>query len=307
MLGRIGAEHLYGVCALCRRRVTEGWKRHRHRGLADGACAQPGERRAPTFDRQRIVPSFPERCREVAHGRASDLRLHVVPRRAFPVALIDVLGLRVAAMVDVVAAAVTQIDAADERDVAVGVGRSMQDDQLLVMRPRAAHPLVKQDLAAGLVHGLGELRLLLLVEPECLRMGAPQQAAQVDPPFGEPAEQLDERWTVVAEPLVIVAAPIGEEHVVARTRGAEHVREPIEVHGPVDQRGHGVALGPGLVTRERRRRVPELRPAEEPRVLLVHVGAHPRRRVSSNVRSQLSHRHPEGSAGRIDCSPQNGQ
>jgi hypothetical protein len=28
---------------------------------------------------------------------------------------------------------------------------------------------------------------------------------------------------------------------------------------------------------------------------------------SSNVRWQLSHRHPDGSAGRIVCSPQNGQ
>jgi hypothetical protein len=28
---------------------------------------------------------------------------------------------------------------------------------------------------------------------------------------------------------------------------------------------------------------------------------------SSNVRSHTSHRHPEGSAGRSSCSPQNGQ
>ena len=61
--------------------------------------------------------------------------------------VVEVGGLRVAAVVGVVAAAVAQVDPADERDVVAGVVAAADDDELLVVAPAAPDPLVEQDLA----------------------------------------------------------------------------------------------------------------------------------------------------------------
>ena len=54
------------------------------------------------------------------------------------------LGLRVAAVLGVVAAAVAEVDAADEGDVQLGPARVAQDDELLVVRAAEPDPHVQQ-------------------------------------------------------------------------------------------------------------------------------------------------------------------
>ena len=65
-------------------------------------------------------------------------------------------------MLGVVAAAVAQVDAAGERDVALRALRVPQDDELLVVRAAAPDPLVEQHLAAGGSMSLAEVAVLLL-------------------------------------------------------------------------------------------------------------------------------------------------
>jgi Tfp pilus assembly pilus retraction ATPase PilT len=62
----------------------------------------------------------------------------------------------------------------------------------------------------------------------------------------------------------------------------------------------GVVDPVGLLLEDRQRGLVD-------RLALAHASPPIRTRASSNTRSQLSHRHPDGSAGRIDCSPQKGQ
>ena len=48
------------------------------------------------FQRRRVVPSLAERLEELRDGRAADLGLDVVPRGAFAVSRVEMLGLRIA-------------------------------------------------------------------------------------------------------------------------------------------------------------------------------------------------------------------
>ena len=69
--------------------------------------------------------------------------LHVVPGGRRPVGRVHLLRLRIAEVALVVAAAVTQVDAADERDVLLGPAGVAQDHHLLVVRAGAPHALVQ--------------------------------------------------------------------------------------------------------------------------------------------------------------------
>ncbi len=72
---------------------------------------------------RRVLPALAECPRHVGDRGTAQRELHVVPRRRVAVALVpEVHGLRVAVMVGVVAATVREVDAADERNVLVGLG-----------------------------------------------------------------------------------------------------------------------------------------------------------------------------------------
>ena len=132
------------------------------------------------LERRAVVPTFAEGLCQVAHGRSTHQRLHIVPGSAFPIPAVQALRLRVTAMMNVVPAPVAEIDASDERHVLIGPIRMVRDHQLLVVGSGASDPLVEQELAACRVHDAGELRLLLLVESERAWMRPPEQAANLD-------------------------------------------------------------------------------------------------------------------------------
>ena len=78
----------------------------------------------------------------------------------------------------VVTTAMTKVDAADERDVLLGQALASYDDELLVVGPTAADPLVEERLPTGLVDDGAEVVVLLAVE--LARVRAPQQRADLD-------------------------------------------------------------------------------------------------------------------------------
>ena len=88
-----------------------------------------------------------KRAQQIPHHRAADLQRDVVPGRTGPVAPIHRRLLRIAQMARVVAAAVAQVDPADERDVRGRIVAMPDDEQLLVVRGQPADPLVEQHLA----------------------------------------------------------------------------------------------------------------------------------------------------------------
>ena len=62
----------------------------------------------------------PERPRHVGDCGTAERELHVVPRRRLAVAIVpEIHGLRVAVVARVIPPTVREVDAADERDVAV--------------------------------------------------------------------------------------------------------------------------------------------------------------------------------------------
>jgi hypothetical protein len=108
--------------------------------------------------------------------------LQVVPGRAVAVALVHGHRLGVAEVALVVAAAVAQVDPADEGDVVVLAVGVADQDQLLVLAARSPDPLVEQDLAAGLVDHLAQVRFCSSLKWVGARVGAPQQARDLHAP-----------------------------------------------------------------------------------------------------------------------------
>ena len=121
------------------------------------------------FERRRVLPALTERVIEVAHRRASDADLDVMPRRVLAVPVVHLLGLHVSEMALVVAAAVAQVDPADEGDVATPCVYVADQHQLLVVGACRADPLVEDHGSAG-VDVLRELHMALQVEAGELRV-----------------------------------------------------------------------------------------------------------------------------------------
>ena len=151
----------------------------------------------------------------------------------------------VALVVDVVAAAVAQVDAAEVRDVARRVVAVPQHDELLVVRAAGAHPHVAQALAAGLVDLDAEQPRLLGVEAELVPVRAPQQPAHVGPAPGRRGERRrHRRCRVVGQPLVRVAPPVDEVEQVALAQGADPLVQLGHVRPAVHDGPHPVPLAP---------------------------------------------------------------
>ena len=92
-------------------------------------------------------------------------------------------------------------------------------------------------------------------------MRAPHQALDDDAAFGGVAEQLGDGGAAVAQSLVGVAAPVGEEHIVAAAQFADLGGQPVEIGGAVYQRLDQVARTP---VRQRGGRIAALLSREEP-------------------------------------------
>ena len=156
--------------------------------------------------------------------------------------------LRVAVVLDVVAAGVAQVDAADVRHVAGRVVRVADHHELLVVRATHPHPHVEQRLGAPRLELLAEAAVHLGGEAEQLGVRPPHQAPHVHPALVGPGEHLDDLAALLAgEPLVGVALPVGEEDEVAGPGPLEALEQLGEVRRAVHQRPHQVAVGPGLV------------------------------------------------------------
>ena len=147
---------------------------------------------AAAFERGRIVPPLAERLHQVADRRTMNLRLDVMPRWSGAERGIEDFGLRVAFMTPVVATPVAEVDAADEGEILLVAIRVQQHYQLLVVRPSAADARIQQDDAARIVHDLGEIARLLLVETEYPGVGSPQEPSDLDAPARETGEQFAE-------------------------------------------------------------------------------------------------------------------
>ena len=126
-----------------------------------------------------VLPSFPEHGLRVTDRGSADRHLDVVPGGPRAVRRGHRESLWIAAVLDVVASAVAQVDAADEGDVVLGPVAVPKHHQLLVVRAEAADAHVEEALATGLVDRLAELAVLLGAKAEAAEVRAPQQPADV--------------------------------------------------------------------------------------------------------------------------------
>jgi len=105
------------------------------------AWALPAD--ADAMQGSRIVPTFSKRLRDVTDCSTAYFDLNVVPGRRRSKALIDLDRLRVPAMVLVIIAPVTEIDATDKRHVGIRGVRVANNEQLLVMAARTPYPFIQ--------------------------------------------------------------------------------------------------------------------------------------------------------------------
>jgi len=194
--------------------------------------------------RGRIVPALPERLREIADGRASNLELEIVPGWRATVPRVELDGLRVAVMSFVVAAAPAEVDAPDERDVLVFSTGMPKDDELLMVTASSPNPLVEQDRTPGLAHHLHQVEVLLLAELLLVGVRAPHESAHVDAGATQTGEDRPDLRARAVQELLGVTSPIGEQDDVTLIELAERSVEATEVTRPVDAGDDLVPLGP---------------------------------------------------------------
>ncbi|HEY6678038.1 MAG TPA: hypothetical protein VI411_03950, partial [Actinomycetota bacterium] len=118
------------------------------------------------LERGLIVPPFAERLHEIGDGRTVNLGLYVVPRRSRAECGVDHLSLRVAFMALVVATPVAEVDATDEGEILIAVGRVQEQHQFLVVRSAAPDTRVQEQDSAGIIHDAGQSAGLPFVESE---------------------------------------------------------------------------------------------------------------------------------------------
>jgi hypothetical protein len=175
---------------------------------------------------------------------------------------------------------VAQIDAADEGDVGGGTTGVTEHDHLHVVRAARPDPHVEHALPAGRLDLLAQLTVLLFAELEAVEVRAPQQASHQHATAGCRAEQVRYPGARRGEPLVGVAAPVGEEQQIAGLEGGDAGQQLREVGRAVDQRPDLVAGRPRRAAAagvEAGGRVATLRRGEEP-VIDTHPGQLPANR-----------------------------
>jgi hypothetical protein len=243
-LGRVGSNDLHGEGT-----GRHGIGRHGREGSRSPRLpAEPGQPCAPgvlVIERRGILPAFPEGLRDVSDRRPADLELNVVPSWAGTVALIQDDRLGITVMVFVVAPTVAQIDPPDEGNIIVRVCEVLEQDELLMVAPSSADPLVHQDFPACFIHQLPEFLVLLLTELPLIGMGAPHEPADRDASTCEAPEKCRQPGPGTSEPLAGIAPPIGEVHAVAWTQFGEARMQPGEVPRAMNERLDAVSLRPG--------------------------------------------------------------
>jgi hypothetical protein len=91
----------------------------------------------------------------------------------------------------------------------------VDDQELLVVAAKPAHPLVGHQLAAGPIDQRAQHPVGVLVEPDQGRVGAPQQPPDSHTAAGQPDQQRTELASRTGQPTGGVDTPIGQVHPVA--------------------------------------------------------------------------------------------
>ena len=152
------------------------------------------------------------------------LQLQVVVGRVGSVDRIGSHALPIAVVIRVVAAAVVEVDAADERHIVLGAARMADDDHLLVVATEREHPLVQQHLSARPVDGEGERPVRTDLRSHHVGVRVPQQSAHLRPTTGRPGQRLDDRRPAVGEELIGIGPPPHELDRVAVARRGQDCR-----------------------------------------------------------------------------------
>ena len=119
-------------------------------------------------------------------------------------------------MLLVVPPAVAQVDATDERHIAIRSTGMTKDDELLVVRTERAHAHVEQALPPGRLDLGSELTVLGRAELEAIEVRAPYEAAHIDTATGSRSEHRADLGAPLVQALVRIPSPVGEQEQVAR-------------------------------------------------------------------------------------------
>ena len=146
-------------------------------------------------------------------------------------------------VVDVVGSAVAQVDAADVRDVELRPARMAHDNDLLMVRASRTHPHVAKTLAAGGLDLVAEMVVLLRAERELVPVRPPNESLDDDAAGRCRAQHPRHLGAVTVEPLIRVAAPVGEHDEVAGDGSLQGLQQFGKVHRAVHERSYVIAGG----------------------------------------------------------------
>ena len=171
-----------------------------------------------------------------------------MPRWVRAVLLRERVGLRVAFVRGVVPPVVGQVDPADEGHVASEVVTVSDHHELLVVGAAGAHAHVEQHLGAPFLQLFAEVTVLGGEEAGLVKMGTPDQSADVRASLVRTGQHLDHLAAGLPDELLVgVALPVGEEDQVARPGRLQRVVQGAEVRRSMDQWTYEVAFRPAPI------------------------------------------------------------
>ena len=127
----------------------------------------------------RVLPPFTEGLLRLPHHGTPQLQLYIVVSGIGPIHGIGSHALPITTVIDVVAAAVVEVDAPEERHILLGTTGMADDDHLLMVAAERKHPLIQQHLTARPVDGEGEHPVRTHLRAHHTGVGAPEQPAPV--------------------------------------------------------------------------------------------------------------------------------
>jgi len=169
--------------------------------------------------RSLIVPALPENSFGIPDRSSLHRKLDVVPWWAGAINRGHRLVLMVTLVMVVIAPTFAEVYAADKCHIVFWVQAMSQNDKFLMMRSERTHAHIEEALTACRFNFRAQVAVLRCVKLKPVKVGAPEQAANVDPSLCCGSKDRPNFTPRAIQPLIAVAAPIRKHEQITLAHG----------------------------------------------------------------------------------------
>jgi len=135
----------------------------------------------------------------------------------------------------VIAPTFAEVDTAYKCHIVFWVQAMSQNDKFLMMRSERTHAHIEEALTACSFDLIAQIAVLRCVKLKPIKVGAPEQAANVDPPPGCRSKDRSDLTPWAVQPLIAISAPIGKHEQIALAHGFYSFKQFAKVNGSMNE------------------------------------------------------------------------